>query len=102
MVHILVFDMVCNPGMHNRPPDVVSCYADIQDGEQRSRRHDTADPEYNRSCVAAEDKRIKDMDNVPGDPFLGERPGGLCAVGVEQIRKDMDGNTDKAPESDMT
>lgn len=96
MVNILVLDAAGNAGMNEGPPDVVQDDAGIQGDEQGSGRHQSADPENNRRCMAAEDKRIENMDDVPGDPFLGERACGLSPVGVEQIGEYMDGNADEA------
>ncbi|MNI53991.1 hypothetical protein D3C73_1088540 [compost metagenome] len=102
MMHILFPDVVRNPRVHDRPPDVIRRHADIQDREQGSRRDHPADPENDGSRMTAEDKRVEDMDDIPGDPFLGERACSLGSIRVEQVREYMNGDADQAPEGNMT
>ncbi|MNR39472.1 hypothetical protein D3C85_1576840 [compost metagenome] len=51
--------------------------------------------------MAAKYKRIKDVNNVPGDPFLRKRTRGLRAISIEQIGEYMNSHADEAPQGDM-
>ncbi|MNC50258.1 hypothetical protein D3C75_994890 [compost metagenome] len=51
--------------------------------------------------MAAKNKRIKDVDNVPGDPLLREGTRSLRAVSVEQIAEYMNSYPNEAPQGDV-